>query len=281
MAARSDAVEEAAGHLYGVPLTRFVAERKERAAAIKASGDKASATAVAALARPSLGAWVVNQLARHDARDLDALLEVGQEMRRGEDVRDRHRDLLAKLRGRAAEILASDGHAPSETTLRRVTTTLLALSAYGSFDPDPHGQLVADRDPPGFEVMAGVPIPPPRERRHEPKDDDDSSRGASRTREAETRVADAESRAAAEKERQREQALERASAELRTIEGELAAQQRAVEAREREIREQRERLRRIEDQRDAAAARVAELEDARARAASALAELAGDRESSD
>ena len=276
MAARSEAIEDAAGHLYGVPLTRFVAERKERAAAIKASGDSASATAVAALARPSLGAWVVNQLARQDARDLDALLEVGQQMRRGEDVRDRHRDLLAKLRGRAAEILASDGHAPSETTLRRVATTLLALSAQGSFEPDPHGQLVADRDPPGFEVMAGVPIPPPRAPRHE----DESPRGASGASEAETRVADAESRAAAEKERQREQAIERASAELRTIEGELAAQQRAVEAREREIREQRERLRRIEDQRDAAAARVAELEDARARAASTLAELTGDRDSS-
>jgi hypothetical protein len=278
MAGRSEAVEDAAGHLYGVPLTRFVAERKERAAAIKASGDKASATAVAALPRPSLSAWVVNQLARHDARDLDALLEVGQQMRSGEDVRDRHRDLLAKLRGRAAEILAGDGHAPSETTLRRVTTTLHALSAYGSFDPDPYGQLVADRDPPGFEVMAGVPIPPPRER--ESKRDDDSPRGATRTREAETRVADAESHAAAEKERQRVQAVERASAELRTIEGELAAQQRAVEAREREIREQRERLRRIEDQRDAAATRVAELEDARARAASALAELSSDTKSS-
>jgi colicin import membrane protein len=38
-------------------------------------------------------------------------------------------------------------------------TTLQALSAIGSYAPDAPGRLVADRDPPGFEVLAGAAVP--------------------------------------------------------------------------------------------------------------------------
>jgi hypothetical protein len=65
---------------------------------------------------------------------------------------------IARLRGLAAEILRADGHAAAEGTLTRTSTTLQALAAAGSFAPDPPGRLLADRDPPGFESMAGAAL---------------------------------------------------------------------------------------------------------------------------
>src|SRR5262249_51242230 len=72
-----------------------------------------------------------------------------------------HRESIANLRGRAARILTDAGHGAPEATLRRVTTTLSALAATGSFDPDPPGALADDREPVGFDVavaLASVPV---------------------------------------------------------------------------------------------------------------------------
>src|SRR5262249_37785416 len=72
-----------------------------------------------------------------------------------------HRESIANLRGRAARILTDAGHGAPEATLRRVTTTLSALAATGSFDPDPPGALAEDREPVGFDVavaLASVPV---------------------------------------------------------------------------------------------------------------------------
>ncbi len=57
------------------------------------------------------------------------------------------REALATLRGRAATLLTESGHGATESTLRKVTTTLSALAANGGFDPDPPGALGADREP--------------------------------------------------------------------------------------------------------------------------------------
>jgi hypothetical protein len=48
------------------------------------------------------------------------------------------------------------GHGGSAILLRRVATTLHAIAAAASFAPDANGQLVADRDPPGFESKEGA-----------------------------------------------------------------------------------------------------------------------------
>ena len=69
---------------------------------------------------------------------------------------------------RATSILQAGGNAATDTTLRRVTTTLSAVAASGGFAPDPPGALSADRDPPGFEALgfastaAGAPEAEPR-----------------------------------------------------------------------------------------------------------------------
>jgi hypothetical protein len=147
--------------LYAAPLSAFTAERKRLADERKAAGDKDGAREITARKKPTMSAWVVNQLHRLASTDMQALFHAGARMRKGDlAATAEQRAALARLRARAAEILTSDGHAASESTLARVQQTLHALSAIGSFDPDPPGQLVTDRDPPGFDVMGGATLVP-------------------------------------------------------------------------------------------------------------------------
>jgi hypothetical protein len=146
--------------LYQVPLAEFVAERKRLAADLKKGGDAAAAKDLLARKRPTMSAWVVNQLYWHARDAFDDMLETAEKLRKG-DLRASadHRGAIATLRKRAQAILSDAGHSATEATLRRVTTTLSALAATGGFDPDAPGTLAEDRDPPGFEA-AGIPSEP-------------------------------------------------------------------------------------------------------------------------
>jgi hypothetical protein len=163
--------DDAVASLFQAPLEQFVAERKRLAAELKTAGDKAGAAKLAKLARPPISAWAVDQLWWHARAGFEALFETAQRLRDGKlDATAAHRDAIAKLRARAAQILADAEHGATEATLRRITQTLAALAASGSWDPDPPGALSADRDPPGFEAV-GISLapPPPPETKHEAK----------------------------------------------------------------------------------------------------------------
>lgn len=131
-----------ADDLYGLPFDRFVAERGVLAKALRSAGERERAAEVAALRKPSLAAWAVNQLVRtqHDAvADLFAT---------GDALRDAQADLLAgsgdgralRAAGEAARaavqrlvetargLLTSDGHELSETVVERVADTLHAAA---------------------------------------------------------------------------------------------------------------------------------------------------------
>jgi hypothetical protein len=147
---------EAVAALYQSAQESFVAQRKRLAAELKEAGDKAGATRLAKLARPSLSAWAVNQLWWRERPLFDELLASSERLRKGDrNASSAQRATLAALRARAAAILSDDGHAATDATLRRVTTTLSALAAIGGFEPDAPGALSGDRDPPGFEAMDG------------------------------------------------------------------------------------------------------------------------------
>ena len=159
MGRRDGERSDAADALYAAPLATFTAERKRLADELKQAGEVEASRALARLAKPSVSAWVVNQLYREAREDLDALLEAGRRMRGGDVAAGRdQRAVLARLHQASAELLRRDGHAASPAVLRRVTMTLQALSAIGSFEPDAPGQLAQDRDPPGFDLLAGVPM---------------------------------------------------------------------------------------------------------------------------
>jgi hypothetical protein len=221
--------EHALQTLYQAPLDRFVTERGRLAAELRAAGDEGGAADLAKRRRPTISAWVVNQLHWHARALLDELFAAAARLRKGDlDATADHRDALAKLRTRAATLLTEGGHGATETTLRRVTTTLSALAANGGFEPDPPGALVADRDPPGFEAMLGAT---PVARRHGPvaapaKDKDD---GAAARRAAERARRDAEAARKAER-----RAVE---TRLRAARGELEARVRSLASVQRELRD--------------------------------------------
>jgi hypothetical protein len=149
----TDSLAAAIQVLYRAPLGDFVAERKRLAAEAKAAGHAEQSSQIGKLGRPSVSAWATNQLWWQQREAFAALIEAAARVKRGDrEAGKQHRELLAQLRDQAAEILKVAGNAASETTLRRVTTTLSALAASGGFAPDPEGALSADRDPPGFEA---------------------------------------------------------------------------------------------------------------------------------
>jgi hypothetical protein len=279
---RSDATSGAAEKLYALPLASFTAERKRLADQLKASGDAEAARAVAKLGKPSVSAWVVNQLHREAREDLDALIEAGQRMRGGEMAAGRdQRAALARLHQLSSELLVRDGHAASPSMLRRVTMTLQALSAIGSFEPDPPGQLVEDRDPPGFDLLAGVTLE---------RDDDEPRKSKptpSRSRKPgkATRNADGEparARGKADEQvidleaRRREQ---RDAAQRKMLEHTAAQAAKRAETRATEVAELRDDLERAEATaerlRTALAAAQARLDEARAAADAAIKALDG------
>jgi hypothetical protein len=248
MSQRSPAVARAAEVLYGASLRGFVEDRKRLAAEARQAGDRPAAAVIARLPRPSMSAWVVNQLHRQAGAELEALFQAGARLREGDfSATGAQRAALARLRQRAAEILRGDGHAASDGTLGRVQTTLQALAAVGSFAPDPPGELVADRDPPGFDVLAGANLTAP------PAGRDDG-----RARPAEDQ---------AEREREREAA--RRAAEVRRLEQAADRARDEADALADEVARLRAELARAEaaceDAHGPTDAAEAELREARAR----------------
>lgn len=147
--------------LYQAPHGSFVEERKRLAAELKAAGDKSGAATLAKRTRPTISAWVVNQLWWHAREAFASLLASAARLRDGDlGANAEHRDSLTKLRTRAAALLGDAGHGATESTLRRVHQTIAAVAATGSWEPDAPGTLTADRDPPGFDAAMLAPTSP-------------------------------------------------------------------------------------------------------------------------
>jgi len=219
------AYDEAVTTLYQATLSDFVAERKRLALELKAAGDKDAAATFAKLVRPPVSAWAVNQLWRHERDAFEALLAAAARVKVGDrEASQTHRQALARLREAAARLLQGAGNAATETTLRRVTTTLSALAATGGFAPDAPGALAADRDPPGFEALSFGAAPKSALEVSAASSDEPSEAVAAR------RAQEAERRRAEEAERQRRLAeRERLSARLREADEQRDSQQRDVQ----------------------------------------------------
>jgi hypothetical protein len=155
--------------LFQLPLTEFTAARNALAAKLKKAGDAEQAEEVRALPKPPISAWTVNQLFWRQRAAYDKLIEAGQRFRtaqaaqlagRSTDLRgplEARREALADLSKLAADLLREAGHAPTPDVMRRITTTLEALSTYGGIPETPQGgRLWQDVDPPGFETLAAL-----------------------------------------------------------------------------------------------------------------------------
>lgn len=153
-----------ADELYALDPNDFVAGRTDLVRRLRAEKRRAVAAEVAKLRRPTPAAWAVNQLARSRTAEVEALLRLGEELRRAQEralggadagvLRDaarKRRDAVAALTGVAAGLLAARG-AGVDAHLPGVTATLEAASV----DPGLGaavlaGRLAAEADPPsGF-----------------------------------------------------------------------------------------------------------------------------------
>jgi hypothetical protein len=257
--------------LYRAPLDKFVAERKRLASELKSGGDKAGATRLAALGRPPISAWTVNQL-WWEARDaFDELIAAGERLRAGNLAgTSAHREAMAELRARAETLLGAAGHAATEATLRRIMTDLSAIGAAGSFDPDPPGALAGDREPPGFDVIGMAALEAaeaPAERHPRPKPDRKEAADAHRKNEADAslerqaRERLAHERRKAEEERARKRVeCERLEAALRSAKAELKTRTHQVDRMRKELADAEKTVAQAEAAIDDLASRLASLD---------------------
>jgi hypothetical protein len=157
--ASDDAPEDAAiDQLFAAPLKTFVAERKRLADGLKASGNPRAAKELAKTPRPSVSAWIVNQLARQDGPLLRDFAELTDRLRgaQGQLARPKsdegasellaeHRAAIKRLRGRAEELLRASGQAVRPPILERVLRNLRVGMADLEVRPTlERGRLVED-----------------------------------------------------------------------------------------------------------------------------------------
>jgi hypothetical protein len=185
--------------LFALPLDEFTAARNELARRLKQEGDAEAAEQVRALAKPSVAAWAINQLARADPDDVRSLLNVGARLRsaqerslRGERAADEvraaqaeERDVLRALTQRVGELLRDAGRPATGATLDRVSSTLRAAALT---EPGRtllrEGRLTGDVEVSGFDAFAGIDVPASR-RKRAAKDGDDLAERRRRKRELE------------------------------------------------------------------------------------------------
>ena len=172
--------------LYELPLDEFTAARNELARRLKRDGDDEAAEQVRGLAKPSVPAWAINQLARRDEEGVRSLLNVGARLRsaqerslKGERAADElrsaqaeEREVVRTLTHRAGEILHEAGRPATGATLDRVSSTLRAAArAEPGRTSLREGRLMGDVEVSGFDAFAGLEVPA-RSRRAEPSGDD-------------------------------------------------------------------------------------------------------------
>src|SRR5215204_2167296 len=156
--------------LFRLPLSEFTAARNSLAARLKKGGQGDESEFVKALAKPSITAWTVNQLYWNHRPAFERLIATGERFRKAQTSRqaskvarlreslDERRKELLKLSDLSTSLLRDAGHNPTPAAIQRISTTLEAMSAYGTFQdgqdgPRP-GRLTHDVDPPGFESLS-------------------------------------------------------------------------------------------------------------------------------
>ncbi|HLK95018.1 MAG TPA: hypothetical protein VK365_04690 [Nocardioidaceae bacterium] len=129
---------EQADELYALPPEDFVAARDAKAKGLRADGQRDLAQEVAALPRPTVAAWLLNQLARRRTAAVGQLVDLGAELRVAQDsldgeqlralTRQRHQVVRAFSR-QVADLGTELGRPVSGTVAGQVEETLRAAVA--------------------------------------------------------------------------------------------------------------------------------------------------------
>lgn len=159
--------------LFALPLDEFTSTRNALAKQLKQAGDAEAAEQVRSLAKPSVAAWAVNQLARREPEAVRSLLNVASRLRsaqerslKGDRTADElraaqaeERELIRDLARRAEGVLREAGRPASGTTLERVSS-LLRASAVDEPGRSAlrEGRLIGDVEVSGFDAFAGMEV---------------------------------------------------------------------------------------------------------------------------
>ncbi|MFB8001294.1 hypothetical protein [Nocardia sp. NPDC056000] len=162
-------LDEVAAELYGAAPADFVALRTERAGQARADGDRALAAEIGKLRRPTVAAWAVNLLAREDAEDVAALMDLGAALREAqrrlsaEQLRalsTQRQQVISALTRKAGDLAASHGQRLTESVLRDIGGTLQAALADPEIgDQVSAGTLTAAASYEGFGPAGLVAVP--------------------------------------------------------------------------------------------------------------------------
>jgi uncharacterized protein YukE len=202
-------LEQATDELYAADLEAFVSERSRLAKALRESGHVEEAQAFAKLRKPTVPAWVLNQLSRRNRRAVDLLLDAGHRLREAqagaltgkekgefERARKAESDALRSLNREAERLLIAERGVASASVLNQIAEALraAAISETGR-ETLARGLFAEPMRSEGFDVisqLAGATAT--------------RSRGKQPTREAELREANETLKEARAKLRQAEQA---------------------------------------------------------------------------
>jgi len=163
-------LEREIDRLYAVPLDEFTALRNELAKRLKKEGEDDAAQEVTALVKPSVPAWTINQLARRQKKEVQALLATGTRLRKAQEralagggpdalraAQAEERESVRDLTQRAAAILEEAGRPATRAVLERVRAT---LGAAVLTDPEraalKAGRLTTEVQVSGFDALAGI-----------------------------------------------------------------------------------------------------------------------------
>jgi hypothetical protein len=147
---QGDQLVDVADELYALAPEEFTAARNARAKQVQAAGDRELAASIRALAKPTAGAWLANQLVRRDPAALDPLLDLGRALRDatarldGAEMRSLSRQqakVVGALVRRAAELGTPSGKPVSPGVAHDLEDTLRAAIA----DADAADQLMTGR----------------------------------------------------------------------------------------------------------------------------------------
>ena len=131
-------IEEITDELYGLPPEEFTASRARFEKEAKAAGDRDAAARIHALAKPTVPAWLANQLARDHRDELKPLLELGAGLRdatrnlAGDQLRALSRqrnELVHALVQQARQLARAADRSVSEDVARALADTLQAALA--------------------------------------------------------------------------------------------------------------------------------------------------------
>ncbi|MGI8869604.1 MAG: hypothetical protein ACR2F6_12310 [Mycobacteriales bacterium] len=167
----TDRVDAAISELYRTEPGDFVACRSALAAAAKRAGDAAAGTAIAALKRPTMPAWMVNVLVRSDTDAVETMRDLGDRMRGAQRALDAAelRELSRERRRAVADLVrrATGRRTTSAAVTAEVTATIeAAIADAGVLDEVASGRLLKAAhfsgfgfDGPGLHVVPDPPAP--------------------------------------------------------------------------------------------------------------------------